>query len=235
MKVLIVDDDLELLGLTSFALRSSGYDVVQATDGLVALEMVEREPLDMIILDVNLPRMNGFEVCRRIRAKTTLPVILLTVRTTEEDQIYGLDQGADQYLTKPFSPRTLVAQVRALLRRTDSSVPAPLGTGDLWLDAENQTVILADHEPIHLTNREFRLMSFLVANSGRTISAERLASYVWGYGCVGDRQLLKQIVHRVRRKIEHDPTAPTRLLTAPGLGYRLQPLQQMPAATPPPM
>ena len=129
MKVLIVDDDLELLGLTSFALRSGGYDVAQATDGLDALEMVASERPDMVILDVNLPRMNGFEVCRCIRATTMLPVMLLTVRSTEEDHIYGLDQGADQYLTKPFSPRTLVAQVRAMLRRIEPGIPAPLGAG----------------------------------------------------------------------------------------------------------
>ncbi len=226
MNVLIVDDDLELLGLTSFALRSSGYEVAQATDGVAALELIARERFDMVILDVNLPRMNGFEVCRRIRAETMLPVMLLTVRTTEEDQIYGLEQGADQYLTKPFSPRALVAQVRALLRRVEPDVPAPLGAGDLRLDLENQMVIVADGEPVRLTSREFRLVHILVANSGRTISTERLAGHVWGYECAADRQLLKQIVHRVRRKIERDPAAPTRLLTVPGIGYRLQSLPQ---------
>jgi DNA-binding response OmpR family regulator len=224
MNVLIVDDDLELLGLTSFALRSSGYQVAQATDGVTALEMIAHEPFDLAILDVNLPRMNGFEVCRHIRAQTMLPVMLLTVRTTEDDQVYGLDQGADQYLTKPFSPRALVAQVRALLRRAEPDAPAPLGAGDLRLDVENQTAIIADGEPVRLTNREFRLIHFLVANSGRTIPAERLASHIWGYECVADRQLLKQIVHRVRRKIERDPAIPARLLTVPGVGYRLQPL-----------
>jgi DNA-binding response OmpR family regulator len=226
MNVLIVDDDLELLGLTSFALRSSGYEVAQATDGMAALEMIARERFDMVILDVNLPHMNGFEVCRRIRAETMLPVMLLTVRTTEEDQIYGLDQGADQYLTKPFSPRALVAQVRALLRRVEPDVPAPLGAGDLRLDVENQMVIVADGDPVRLTSREFRLVHILVANGGRTISAERLAGHVWGYECAADRQLLKQIVHRVRRKIELDPAAPTRLLTVPGIGYRLHPFPQ---------
>lgn len=224
MKVLIVDDDLELLGLTSFALRSGGYDVAQATDGLDALEMVASERPDMVILDVNLPRMNGFEVCRCIRATTMLPVMLLTVRSTEEDHIYGLDQGADQYLTKPFSPRTLVAQVRAMLRRIEPGIPAPLGAGDLRLDAENQTVTVGQQPPVHLTNREFRLLHILVVNCGRTISLDRLTSHVWGDGCVGDRQLLKQIVHRARRKIERDPSEPTRLLTVPGIGYRLQPV-----------
>lgn len=226
MKVLIVDDDLELLGLIGFALRSGGYDVVQATDGLDALDRVAQEQPDLVILDVNLPRMNGFDVCRRIRAETTVPVMLLTVRNTEEDHIYGLDQGADQYLTKPFSPRMLVAQVRAILRRMDIEAPAPLALGDVHLDAETQSVIVGHDDRVHLTKREFHLVRCLVANRGRTIAAERLASDVWGYQYGGDRQLLKQIVHRVRRKIEHDPAAPRRLLTVPGVGYRLQSFPQ---------
>ncbi len=215
MKVLVVDDDLDLSGLIAFALRTSGYEVMEVTDGTSALAAFRREQVDLVILDVNLPGMDGFEVCRRIRSEAATPILLLTVRNTEVDHVHGLDQGADDYLIK-----------RALLRRTGVEQPAQLVAGDLRLQTDEQAVRVRDGEAVHLTKREFRLLQYLMAHAGHTISVERLTTHVWGPNGESDRQLLKQIVHRVRQKIEDDPALPGYLVTVPGAGYRLQPLPE---------
>ena len=222
MKVLVVDDDLELLRLIAFALRQAGYMVLEAQDGPSGAAAFESERPDLVVLDVNMPRLNGFEVLKRIRAGgSSTPVMMLTVRSAEEDQVQGLDLGADDYLAKPFSPRTLLARVRALLRRAGVDKPAPLSSGDLVLDLETQSVRVRGGAPLRLTNLEARLLQFLLANGGHTLPLERLTSHVWGYRGMGDRQLLKQLVHRLRQKIEDDPSAPEHLLTVAGVGYRL--------------
>jgi DNA-binding response OmpR family regulator len=223
MKILIVDDDLELLGLIGFALRQTGYLALSAANGAEALALFEREQPDLVILDVNLPDMNGFEICRRIRAEARTPIMMLSVRGSEEDQVQGLDGGADDYLTKPFSPRTLLARVRALLRRSEIERPSAHTAGDLALDVERQSVSMRGAAPIRLTSLEFRLLQYLLANAGHTIPAERLTTHVWGYRGVGDKQLLKQLVHRLRQKIEHSPAEPRYLITVAGIGYLLQP------------
>lgn len=222
MKILIVDDDLELRELIGFALRQAGYLVVQAADGNEALRVFDAEQPDLVILDVNLPYLSGWDVCRRIRAEATTPIMMLTVRSSEEDQVQGLDLGADDYLTKPFSPRTLLARVRALLRRAEIERPAPHVAGDIQLDVEQQVVRVLGGPPIRLTNLEFRLLQYLLANAGHTIPVERLTTHVWGYRGVGDRQLLKQLVHRLRQKIEGNPADPQYLVTVAGIGYVLQ-------------
>ena len=224
MKILVVDDDLELLRLIAFALRQAGYLVVEAQDGPSALAAFERERPDLAILDVNLPRLGGLEVLKKVRAAgPTPPVMLLTVRSTEEDQVLGLDLGADDYLAKPFSPRTLLARVRALLRRAGVERPAPLTAGDIAFDLESQTVRVRGGEPVRLTQLEARLLQLLLANGGHPQTIERLTSHVWGYRGLGDRQLLKQLVHRLRRKIEADPGNPRYLVTVGGVGYALEP------------
>src|SRR6266542_4212892 len=223
MKILVVDDDIELLSLISFALRQAGYLVIEAADGGAALGSFAREQPDLVILDVNLPVLNGFEVCRRIRAESGTPIMMLTVRNSEEDQVHGLDGGADDYLTKPFSPRTLLARVRALLRRAEIDRPAPWTAGDPTLDVEIQAVSVCAAPPIRLTSLEFRLLQYLLANAGHTIPAERLTIHVWGYRGVGDKQLLKQLVHRLRQKIERNPAEPQYVVTVAGVGYLLQP------------
>ncbi|HWQ12968.1 MAG TPA: response regulator transcription factor [Roseiflexaceae bacterium] len=223
MKILIVDDDLELRGLIGFALRQAGYLVVEAGDGRAALERFQREQPDLVVLDVNMPGMSGFDVCRQIRAEAATPIMLLTVRSSEEDQVHGLDIGADDYLTKPFSPRTLLARVRALLRRSGADSPQPLASGHIALDAERQTARIRGGAPIRLTHLEFRLLQYLLANAGHVLPAERLTTHVWGYQGVGDRQLLKQLVHRLRQKVEDDPANPRFIVTAPGIGYILEP------------
>ncbi len=230
MKVLVVDDDVALRGLVSFALRQAGYLPLEAGDGPQALALFEREQPDLVILDVNLPGQSGFELCRQLRAQTSVPIMLLTVRNTEEDEVMGLDLGADDYLTKPFSPRGLLARVRALLRRGETTGPdaaprlgGPHAAGELSLDPENQTVSVLGGPATRLTNLEFRLFQYLLVNAGHTLPAERLMQHVWGYRGPGDRQMLKQLVHRLRQKIEADHAAPRYLLTVAGLGYRLEP------------
>ncbi|HEV2845176.1 MAG TPA: response regulator transcription factor [Thermoanaerobaculia bacterium] len=222
MKILVVDDDLDLSGLISYALRQAGYLVVEAADGQAGLEAFEREEPALVILDYNLPRLNGLEVCRKIRAESKVPVMMLTVRAGEEDQVHALDSGADDYLTKPFSPRTLLARVRALLRRAGDEKPAAMAVGDFSLDVERQSVSVRSGDAVRLTRLEMRLLQILLANAGHTLPAERLLSHVWGSRGSGDRQLLKQLVHRLRQKIEADAADPRYLVTVSGVGYALQ-------------
>jgi DNA-binding response OmpR family regulator len=224
MKVLVVDDDLELAALIAYALRQAGYLVVEAHDGLEALAAAARESPDLVVLDVNLPRLGGLDVLRRLRATSTTPVLLLTVRAAEEDQVLGLDLGADDYMAKPFSPRTLLARVRALLRRAAGAAkPSALVAGVLALDPEQQSVTVNGQPPVRLTPLELRLLQILIANAGRTLPAERLLRHVWGARGSEDRQLLKQLVHRLRQKIEADAAHPRYLLTVGGVGYQLSP------------
>ena len=223
MKILVVDDDLELRRLVAFTLRQAGYLVLEAGDGPAALSALEAERPDLVLLDVNLPRMNGFEVLRRLRdGGSKTPVMMLTVRAGEEDQVRGLDLGADDYLAKPFSPRALLARVRARLRRGGDERAGAIASGDLALDAERQSVSVRGAAAVRLTQLEFRLMQLLVANSGHTLPTDRLTTHVWGRRGMGDRHMLKQLVHRLRRKIEADPAEPRYLLTITGIGYVLE-------------
>lgn len=223
MKILVVDDDLELLRLIAFTLRQSGYLVLEAQDGQEGLAVAARELPDLVLLDVNMPRVDGFELLERLRSTgSTVPVLMLTVRSSEEDQVRGLDLGADDYLTKPFSPRTLLARVRALLRRRGSEAPATMASGSIALDPDHQTVVVGERAPVRLTPLEFRLVQLLLANAGHTVASERVTMHVWGYRGMGDRQLLKQLVHRLRRKIEADPANPKHVITVSGIGYLLE-------------
>lgn len=222
MKVLVVDDDLTLRGLVAYALRQEGFLVLEAGDGPSALKAIDDEAPELLVLDVNLPRMSGFDVVKRMRSdEVEIPVLLLTARSDEEDQIRGLELGADDYLTKPFSPRTLIARVHALLRRAGRDRPGMVSAGRLELDVEAQTVKIDGGAAVRLTHLEFRLLQLLLSNAGRTMDAERLSGHVWGHRGQGDRQLLKQLVRRLRQKLEADPSDPRFLVTAPGIGYVL--------------
>ena len=223
MKLLVIDDDLELRGLIAFALQQAGYFVLQAADGAAGIALYEAEQPDLVILDVNMPGMDGFAVCRELRRLGDTPVMMLTVRNSEEDLITGLDGGADDYITKPFSPRTLTARVRALLRRGGGDRPYPLHAGDIALDVERQAVSRSGGPFVSLSGREFRLLQYLLANAGRVVSVDQVTTHVWGYQGVGDRQLLKQLVHRLRQKIEPLPAEPRYLVTVAGIGYQFVP------------
>ena len=220
MKVLVADDDADLRELIGFTLTQAGYLVIKAADGSAALRSFEQESADLVVLDINMPLLSGFQVCEAIRARSRVPVMMLTVRGEEEDLVRALGLGADDYLTKPFSPRTLLARIKALLRRAGMESSAPLAAGRLHLDLEEYTVRIGEGEPVRLTKLELRLLQMLLANAGHAVTSERLLVQVWGHRSGGDRQLLKQLVHRLRQKIEADPAAPTLLRTA-AAGYKL--------------
>jgi DNA-binding response OmpR family regulator len=223
MKILIVDDDLDLLSLVGFALSQAGFVVVKAADVPTALKVFAAESPDLAILDINLPGGSGFDICEAIRRQSRIPVMMLTARGEEEDLVRALDLGADDYLTKPFSPRTLLARVRALLRRAGLETGGAMTAGTLQLDLEELVLRVGDAAPVKLTKLEPRLLQILLANAGHVVGTERLLTHVWGHRGSGDRQLLKQLVHRLRHKIETDPAEPQVLRTAAGAGYRLEP------------
>jgi Response regulators consisting of a CheY-like receiver domain and a winged-helix DNA-binding domain len=221
MKILAVDDDPDLLALVAFALAQAGFVVVKAVDVPSALRVFAAEAPDLAILDINLPGGTGFEICEAIRKQSRVPVMMLTARGEEEDLVRALDLGADDYLTKPFSPRTLLARVRALLRRAGLETGGAMSAGGLHLDLEAHTLRVGDAEPVKLTKLETRLLQILIANAGHVVGTERLLTHVWGHRGSGDRQLLKQLVHRLRQKVELDPADPMLLRTESGAGYRL--------------
>lgn len=220
MKVLVADDDADLRELIAFTLGQAGYLVLKAADGPAAVQLFEHESPDLVLLDINMPGMNGFQVCEAIRRRSQVPVMMLTVRGEEEDLVRALGLGADDYLNKPFSPRTLLARLKALLRRAGVESNAPLAAGRIRLDLEEYTVSIGEGAPVRLTKLELRLLQMLLANAGHSVNSERLLVQVWGHRSGGDRQLLKQLVHRLRQKIEADPAAPTLLRTA-AAGYKL--------------
>ncbi len=222
MKILIVDDDPDLLALVGFALSQAGFVVVKATDVSTALSVFAAEAPDLAILDINLPGGSGFDICEAIRRQSRIPVMMLTARGEEEDLVRALDLGADDYLIKPFSPRTLLARVRALLRRAGLETGGAMTAGTLRLDLEALVLHVGDAAPVKLTKLETRLLQILIANAGNVVGTERLLTHVWGHRGSGDRQLLKQLVHRLRHKIEEDPAVPTVLKTESGAGYRLE-------------
>jgi DNA-binding response OmpR family regulator len=202
MNILIVDDDVELVGLLSFAFETAGYVVGTAFDGNEALAMVRAHNPELVILDVNLPNQDGFQVLAELRRISQAPVIMLTVRATEEDEIEGLDLGADDYLRKPFSPRALLARVRShLRRRVEPGEEAVLVLGPISLDVERCDLRVNDGEAQRLSPLESRLMKSLLAHRGRPVDPDRLVDAVWQDRDTADRELLKQVVHRLRRKL----------------------------------
>jgi DNA-binding response OmpR family regulator len=222
MKILVVDDDRELRGILAFAFRQAGYLVFEAADSEQPLELFRTEAPDLIGLDVNMPRMAGLDVCRRVRSVSGVPILMHTVRGQDDDVVKGLDCGADDYMAKPFRPRTLLARVRALFRRAGMAAPAQEHcVGGLTLDVANQLLTLPGRPPVRLTRLELRLVQLLFAHAGHVVRSGRLFGHVWGSRGGGDRELLKQLVHRVRQKIEDEPSDPQYQLNEPGIGYRM--------------
>ena len=220
MRALVVDDDRVFADIVAFALRREGFQVVEAFDGLVALQRWIEDQPDLIVLDVNLPKMDGFTVCQRIRKQADTPIILLTVRDTDEDIIYGLEAGADVYMTKPFSPRQLVARARALLRRSHRPFyPSNGQTDKIYSDYPCVGQAFSSGQ-IFLTPMERRLLECLKTCPGQILTSDTIIYKVWGQ-TEGDRTQLRQLIHRLRLKLEPDPTHPTYIKTIPGIGYKL--------------
>ncbi len=219
MKVLLVEDDLALSDVVAFTLRRAGYDVVAAYDGLAALELFESAAPDLLLLDLNLPRLDGLGVCRRVRAGSDVPIIILSVRGEDEAVVRGLEMGADDYVVKPFSPTQLVARIRALMRRAGVvTTPGTLAAGGLLLDRSRGEARRGDQPPVRLTALELKLLEALMREPGRVLSADALITAVWGPEG-GDRTMLKQLVYRLRAKIEEDAAQPAFIETVPGIGY----------------
>ena len=221
MKILIVEDDLALADVLSFTLRRAGFTVVTAHDGLAALQTWQESAPNLVLLDLNLPKLDGLGVCRRLREESDVPIIMLTVRGSDEDVVKGLELGADDYIVKPFSPSQLVARVRAILRRTDTTPPpAELTTGQLRLDRARNEVQRPNQPPLRLSPLETRLLEALMLNAGQVLTPEVLLNAVWAAEG-GERAMLKQLVYRLRNKLEADPSQPTYIETVPGVGYAL--------------
>ncbi|MBS0214078.1 MAG: response regulator transcription factor [Proteobacteria bacterium] len=222
MNILIVDDDVELVGLLRFALHHAGYGVVTAFDGEQALQRLRDHQPDLVILDVNLPLRDGFEVLEILRKSSQIPVMMLTVRAAEEDEVRGLDLGADDYLRKPFSPRTLLARVRSLLRRgNDPLDDAPLASGPLALDVERSEARVGEGAPFRLSPLELRLLRLLLAHAGKPVDADRVIGFVWPDRDAADRESLKQVVHRLRRKLATAGGEAGWIEYVPNVGYAL--------------
>jgi DNA-binding response OmpR family regulator len=221
VKILLVDDDPDLLAVTGFALQQAGFLVVTASDGPAALEVFRREQPDLAVLDINMPRMTGFELAQKLRERSRIPLVMLTARGEEADVVRALALGADDYLTKPFSPKILLARLKALLRRAGNETPEPVVVGALSLDVNELALHGLPSGPVRLTPLESRFLQLLFAHAGRTVNAERLLVHVWGNRAGGNRQLLKQLVHRLRQKVERDPAEPKLIKTMPNAGYQL--------------
>jgi len=223
MKTLVVDDDLALADVISFTMRRAGYDVILAHDGQAALDRWEKESPDLVILDLNLPKLDGLTVCRRIRAQSDTPILILSVRDDEEDIVTGLQLGADDYIVKPFSPRQLVARVEAVLRRSSAlSAPAgPITAGMITLDPSRNELYWGERSAMHLTRLESRLLEVLMRNRNHVIPTDTLIGYVWG-PLGGDRIMLKQLIYRLRRKLEEVFADSVVLDTVSGVGYTLK-------------
>jgi len=219
MKALVVEDDRVLADLIAFTLRREGFEVNLAYDGDTALQQWRDSRPDIIVLDLNLPKVDGFTVCSRIRAEDDTPIIMLTVRNEEDDIVRGLGVGADDYVLKPFSPRQLVARIQSVLRRSGVSLaPAVYRVGDLTLDSNRRELQFDHNKTIRLTSLENRLLRYLMMNTGHILTHEAIIGQVWGPEG-GDRDMLRQLVRRLRRKIEIDPAQPTFIETVPGRGY----------------
>jgi two-component system response regulator RegX3 len=224
-RVLVVEDEESISDPLSYLLRQEGFEVAVATTGPDALAEFDRSGADIVLLDLMLPGLSGTEVCRALRARSSVPVIMLTARDSEIDKVVGLELGADDYVTKPFSARELVARVRAVLRRRGSEPeevsPAALEAGPVRMDVERHVVTVDGHS-VQLPLKEFELLEMLLRNAGRVLTRGQLIDRVWGADYVGDTKTLDVHVKRLRAKIEPDPAAPQHLLTVRGLGYKLE-------------
>ena len=224
-KVLVVEDEANLLVALKYNLNSEGYDVFTAEDGEAGLALARREKPDVVILDVMLPKLDGFEVCRILRRESDVRIIMLTARGEEIDRVVGLELGADDYVTKPFSNRELMARVRNMLRRSASDGPSAssdaetLASGDLVVDLTGHTVTLQD-QPLDVKPREFNLLALLVANKGRAFTRDQILERLWGHDYIGDTRTVDVHIRWLREKIEPDTATPQRIKTIRGVGYR---------------
>jgi two-component system response regulator RegX3 len=228
--ILVVEDEVSFVEALTIGLRREGFEVVVATDGAQALEMFDATDPDLVLLDVMLPKISGVDVCRQLRKRTQVPIIMVTAKGAEIDTVVGLEVGADDYVTKPYRLRELVARMRAVLRRVELNggsvgavalTPGIVQVGNVVLDPEEHRVSI-DGSDLALPLKEFELLHLLLANAGRVLPRETLIDRVWGTDYVGDTKTLDVHVKRLRGKIEDDPAVPSRIVTIRGLGYKYE-------------
>jgi two-component system, OmpR family, response regulator RegX3 len=225
-RVLVVEDEESFSDVLSYMLRKEGFEVSLAATGTAALTEFDRTGADIVLLDLMLPEMPGTEVCRQLRQRSNVPIIMVTARDSEIDKVVGLEIGADDYVTKPYSPRELVARIRAVLRRQSSDAVehagATLSAGPVRMDVERH-VVTVDGSAVQLPLKEFELLELLLRNAGRVLTRGQLIDRVWGADYVGDTKTLDVHVKRLRSKIEPEPSTPRYLVTVRGLGYKFEP------------
>ncbi len=221
LRILVVDDEPNIIGTVVPLLRARGYDVLSAMSGRAALDAVERDKPDLLVLDLGLPDIDGVEVCRRVRETASLPILVLSARGAERDKVNALDAGADDYVTKPFGTEELLARVRAALRRAEGPAPPsePIVRGGLVIDRERFRV-LRDGSELRLTPKEFELLSYMAQHQGRVLTHRTLLKAIWGPYAVDQVEHLRVLVAALRKKIEPNPSAPKYILTEPWVGYR---------------
>lgn len=225
-KILIVEDEAMVADVVSRYLRRDGFQVLLAADGQAALDIAREQSPDLVLLDLMLPKIDGLEVCRRLRAGSQVPIIVVTAKGDETDRIVGLELGADDYVSKPFSPRELVARVRAVLRRSKpalvgATTGVALRVGPIEVDPAGRSATV-EKQPVELTAKEFDLLWFLTRNAGQVFSRTQLLDQVWDYDYFGDESTVTVHIHRLRTKIEPDPVRPRYLKTVWGVGYKLE-------------
>jgi DNA-binding response OmpR family regulator len=231
-RILLVDDEQSIQTLLSYPLRKEGYNVVQATDGRQALDRFAEQPFDLVVLDVMLPKIDGLEVCRRLRSRSAVPIIMLTARSEEIDKVVGLELGADDYITKPFSLREFSSRIKAALRRAELSRPAetapdelPLSVGELRIDFPKRAVRVRG-EDVELTFVEFEILAALARAPGRVFTRDMLLARIWGDSAYRDQRTIDVHIRHLREKIELDAKEPEYLFTVRGVGYRFRDTDQ---------
>src|SRR6202034_4604034 len=224
-RLLIVEDDERIRASMRLALEDEGYEIDEAASGEIALEHFAEQPADVVLIDLMLPGMDGFECCRQLRRTSAVPIIIVTARADTHDVVAGLEAGADDYVTKPFVAKELAARIRALLRRARPTEedPGALSFGDLQLLPDQGVLRHADGTEVHCTRTEFRLLCELAASPNKVLSREQLLDRVWGYDYFGDGRLVDVHIRRLRTKVEADPALPQHILTVRGMGYKLVP------------
>jgi DNA-binding response OmpR family regulator len=224
-RILVVDDEPHIVELVRYNLAQEGFEVSTAYDGRDAIEKATKDTPDLVILDLMLPYVDGLEVCRHIRRESSVPILILTAKHGEQERVVGLELGADDYVTKPFSPRELVARVRAILRRTarekERPSATPVGIGGLVLDPTTHEVRLHGRA-IDLTTKEFDLLQLLLSHPNRVFTRDFLLEHIWGYDYFGSTRTVDMHISRLREKIEDDPNTPTYIMTVRGVGYKLK-------------
>ena len=224
-KILVVDDEVDIVDFIDDYLTGEGYEVIKAYDGVKALDKMRQDLPDLVVLDIMLPRLDGFEVCKQMRIESTVPILMLTAKDTDVDRIVGLEIGADDYMPKPFNPRELVARVKAILRRTyrqdyqPRSQTATLKYKDLSIDAERRTATIG-HSQLELTMKEFDLLLFLMQNPGHVYSRDHLLDYVWGQDSFVGARTVDVHIRRLREQIETNASQPEYIITVWGVGYK---------------